>query len=62
MNLIELKTASGELLLVNPDAIVAVYPKGTRASPQVRFVTGQEETIDEPSYQSLRGGLTLAGE
>ena len=64
MNLIELKSPSGEDILVNPDAIVAVYPKacpggididGTK--PYVRFVSGKGLDIDDESYQLLRTGM-----
>ncbi len=63
--LIVLTSASSEDILVNPNAIVAVYPKGTRTNPFVRFVSGKESDlpIDDPTYQALRrsGSHRFAG-
>ncbi len=70
MDLIELKSANGEDILLNPDAIVAVYakvPPGGRLGeeekqPYVRFLSGAKLYIDDESYQLLRTAMVKGGE
>ena len=62
LDLIELKSESGAVVLVNPNAIETVHPAGkggVRDNAYVRFMSGTESDmlIDDDSYQLLRRGL-----